>query len=211
MIHLVLRRKRYRFTFSSSCLLYLLELSYCKSISSINSTVILSITTRYTLLAFKFKGYTLTLFGFGCTLVSQAVMTDWQAISGDPCNDYSLFHNPELVYQYRQELADYNVSENGLVSIQSLEVVEEEVYQMAVNRCQSADRHCHWIPNSIMTDKHCSDCQPICHSLSHSINFIQFTAGVVIFLITAPLLYMGTFLVLSESVPRNCQVGFTPC
>ena len=93
--------------------------------------------------------------GLICTLVSLLIMTDWQAIGRDPCTDHSPFHHPQLANQYRVQLADSNIAESGLVSVQSLQVVEGEVHQMAVNCCQSAGEHCHWIPNSIVTCKHC--------------------------------------------------------
>ena len=118
----------------------------------------------YTLQCFKVNGYGLTVVGLTCTTTSLLIMTDWQAISSDPCTEHSLFHHPQLADQYRLELAESNIAESRMVSVQSLQVVEGEVYQMAVNRCVSAGEHCHWIPNSLVTGKHCSDCQPICRS-----------------------------------------------
>ena len=134
------------------------------------------------------------------------IMTDWQAIGSDPCTEYSLFHNPQLADQYRLQLAQSNVSESGMVSVQSLQVVEDEVYQMAVNRCESAGEHCHWIPNSLVTHKHCSDCQPICRNPQHTLNFIQFIAGLTLRMSTRSLMYTGTYLLLSESASQRFQV-----
>ena len=152
------------------------------------------------------KGYSLTVVGLTCTITSLLIMTDWQAIGSDPCTEHSLFHHPQLADQYRLELAESNISESGMVSVQSLQVVEGEVYQMAVNRCESAGEHCHWIPNSLVTGKHCSDCQPICRSPTHTLNFVQFTVGAVVLTSTIPLAYIGTFLLLSNTVPEQYQV-----
>ena len=143
------------------------------------------------------------------SIVGYLIMTDWQAIGSDPCTDYSLFHHPQLADQYRLQLAGSNVSESGMVSVQSLQVVEGEVYQMAVSRCESAGEHCHWIPNSQVTHKHCSDCQPICRNTQHTLNFIQFTIGIVTFSSTLSLMYTGVFLLLSESVSVRFQVYYT--
>ncbi|CAI8017903.1 hypothetical protein GBAR_LOCUS10805 [Geodia barretti] len=139
-------------------------------------------------------------------------MTDWQAIGSDPCTEHSLFHHPQLADQYRLELAESNISESGMVSVQSLLVVEGEVYQMAVNRCESAEEHCHWIPNSLVTGKHCSDCQPICRSPRHTLNFVQFTVGFSFFVSTLSLMYVGIFILVSNSVSKQFQgisVGVT--
>ena len=154
----------------------------------------------------KLRGYSLCVLGLLCTTAALLLMTDWQAIGSDSCTQYSLFHHPQLADQYRLQLAESNVSEYGLVSVQSLQVVEGEVYQMAVNRCESAGEHCHWIPNSRVTGQHCSDCQPICRSTQHTLNFIQFMFGVALFYSTTALLYNGSFLLLSESVSKKYQV-----
>ena len=90
--------------------------------------------------------------------------------------------------------------------IQSLQVVEKAVYQKAVSECESAGEHCHWIPDSRVTHKHCSDCQPICRSTRHTLNFVQFTIGLALFLSTLGLLYIGIFLLLSNSVKKSFQV-----
>ena len=92
------------------------------------------------------------------------------------------------------------------VHVQSLQVVEEMVYQMAVNRCESAGDHCHWIPNSQVTHKHCSDCQPICRDTRHTLNFVQFIIGLTFFFSTCTLLYTGAFLLLSDCVSKSYQV-----
>ena len=133
-------------------------------------------------------------------------MTDWQAIGSDACTEHSLFHHPQLADQYRLQLAQSNISESGMVSVQSLQVVEGEVYQMAVNRCESAGEHCHWIPNSHVTGQHCSDCQPICRSTRHTLNFVQFTVGFTLFASTLSLMYVGTFILVSNSVSKQFQV-----
>ena len=146
------------------------------------------------------KSYGLAVSGLTCTIISLLLMTDWQAIGRDPCTDYSLFHHPYLIDQYRLELAHTNVSETGMVSVQSLVVVKDDVYQLAVKKYESAGDHCHWIPNSIVTHKHCSDCQPICRSTQHTLNFPQFIIGVVLLHSTISLMFAGMYLLLSESV-----------
>ena len=152
------------------------------------------------------KSYGLTILGLACTIISLLLMTDWQAIGSSACTKYSLFHHPQLVDEYRLELANTNISESGLVSVQTLEIVEDSVYQLAVNRCESAGPHCHWIPNSLVTHDHCSDCQPICRSTQHTLNFAQFTTGIMFLHSTLALMNAGIFLLLSESVSKRFQV-----
>ena len=163
-------------------------------------------TLSFTLQYFKLKGYGLTVLGLTCTIISLLIMTDWQAIGSDACTKHSLFHHSQLADQYRLQLAQSNISESGMVSVQSLQVVEGEVYQMAVNRCEFAGEHCHWIPNSRVTGQHCSDCQPICRSTRHTLNFVQFTVGFTLFVSTVSLMYIGIFILVSTSVSKQFQV-----
>ena len=92
------------------------------------------------------------------------------------------------------------------VHVQSLEVVEWAVYQMAVNRCEAASSYCHWIPNSQVTNKHCSDCQPICRDTRRTLNIVQFAIGLTFMFSTLTLLYTGAFLLLSDCVSTKYQV-----
>lgn len=94
------------------------------------------------------------------------------------------------------------------VHIQSLRVVDDRVYEVAVNKCESVD-HCHWIPNSRITHQHCSDCQPICRSTQRTLNFVQFTVGLALLMCTMEVMYIGMFLLLSDSVSKSYQVNAT--
>ena len=145
------------------------------------------------------NGYFLTVIGLLCTMSSLLIMTDWQAIANDSCMEYSLFSNPHLRDKYRVELAKSNITELGLVSVQSLEVVDDD-------RCESAAGYCHWIPNSRVTHKHCTDCQPICRDIRLTLNFVQFIVGTVFLISTMPIMYTGMFLLLSEIVNKQYQV-----
>ena len=165
-----------------------------------------SLNCRYALQYLGLKGYSLTVIGLVCTIIGLLIMTDWQAIGNDPCMDHSLFHHPELAEQYRLQLVQSNVSESGSVSVRSLQVVEGDVYQLAVNQCESAGDHCHWIPNSQVTHKHCSDCQPICRNPERTLNFVQFVFGLAFFMATMILMYTGAFLLLSDNVSKSFQV-----
>ena len=91
------------------------------------------------------------------------------------------------------------------VNAKALHLVRRPVYQIAVSQCESVDQ-CHWIPHSLVTHKHCNDCQPICRSTKHTLNFIQFTAGINFLFATLPIMYTGTMLMLSNSVSRRYQV-----
>ena len=142
-----------------------------------------------------------------CTIISLLILTDWQAMCHDPCTDYSLFHHPELIEEYKSQLTAFNSSVSDDLSTRSLSDVDKDVYHIAVSRCLSAvGDQCHWIPHSLLTHKHCHDCQPICRSTEHTLTFAQFIIGILLLISTLPLMYTGLFLLLSNSVSLSLQV-----
>ena len=91
------------------------------------------------------------------------------------------------------------------VHIQSLQVVESAVYEIAVNQCESVG-NCHWTPNSQVTHKHCSDCQPICRNPKHTLNFVQLVIGSNLFYLASPIMNIGTKWMMSNAVSKSFQV-----
>lgn len=70
--------------------------------------------------------------------------------------------------------------------------------------------HCHWAPNSLITKHFCSECQPICRSLSHSLNFVQFCFGAAILMISIPIAWVPVASIVSEKTTTEMQVGKYP-
>ena len=91
------------------------------------------------------------------------------------------------------------------VHLQSLRVVRDDVYELAVKECESADQ-CHWVPHSLITHDVCDDCQPICRGVDHTLNFAQFTVGLTLLMCTMEVMYIGMFILLSDSVSKSYQV-----
>jgi len=89
------------------------------------------------------------------------------------------------------------------------QAVNSDVYKVAMNVCESL-RHsqyqCHWIPKSTVTGTFCEACPAVCRGTSHTLNFIQFTIGAVIFRVTIPIPRIGIMIVISDVVSKNYQV-----
>ena len=100
---------------------------------------------------------------------------------------------------------DWNKSLLTSVHLQSLKVVRDRVYEFAEKKCESVDS-CQWIPNSRVTHRHCDDCQPICKSVDRTLNFPQFAVGLTMLMCTMEVMYIGMFLLLSDSVSKSYQV-----
>lgn len=66
--------------------------------------------------------------------------------------------------------------------------------------------YCHWTPDSLITKQYCNECQPICRSLSHSLNFVQFCFGAAILMISIPIAWVPVASIVSEKTKSEMQV-----
>ncbi len=98
------------------------------------------------------------------------------------------------------------------VHSQSLFVVERYTYQRARENCEGHREHsCHWIPDSLVTKKHCYDCQPICRSTERTLTFAQFCVGAAILMLSIPIGRESLTAVISDNATRALQVCGTTC
>lgn len=89
----------------------------------------------------------------------------------------------------------------------SMLLLQRFVYDAARNKCESTtENKCHWIPDSLITHKTCTDCQPICRGLSRTMSFVQFVAGSVWFMLTYPVAEVALPVVISDSIEKEFQV-----
>lgn len=82
-------------------------------------------------------------------------------------------------------------------------------YQDAMTRCiqaSSGGDQCHWNPNSLITKHHCSNCPPICRSLSRSLSFIQFCFGAALLMLSIPIAWVPVASMASEWTSKEMQV-----
>lgn len=84
-------------------------------------------------------------------------------------------------------------------------------YQDAMTRCIQGGDQCHWNPNSRITKHHCSNCPPICRSLSRSLNFLQFCFGACLLMISIPIAWVPVASMASEWTSKEMQVRVHTC
>lgn len=94
------------------------------------------------------------------------------------------------------------------VHSQSLYIVDRHTYKRAQENCEAHSEHsCHWIPDSLLTKKHCYDCQPICRSTKKTLSFAQFCIGAMLLMLSIPIGRESLTAVISDSVARELQVS----
>lgn len=75
--------------------------------------------------------------------------------------------------------------------------------------CTQADvesNSCHWTPNSTIANHYCSDCPPICRSVSKSLNFAQFCIGAALLMLAIPIAWVPIAAMASERTSKDMQV-----
>ena len=90
-------------------------------------------------------------------------------------------------------------------------VLNVTIYNRAMNVCESlreSQYHCHWVPKSILTGELCEACPPMCRGIGHTLNFIQFTIGALIYRISYPIPWVANMIVLSDVAGKDYQVGY---
>ena len=131
--------------------------------------------------------------------------------SNESCDAVCL-HLYDSKSQTSATLQDYNSNTvyKSLVKdvyVQSLKVVDRDVYTAAMEQCEAhKGEQCHWIPNSLITKEHCGDCQPICRGRSRSLNFVQFSIGAFWFMFSMPVAGVSLPIIISDSVREEYQV-----
>lgn len=96
------------------------------------------------------------------------------------------------------------------VQTQSLLVLKPVYYNKAMFNCVNANvtsHDCYWNPYSIITRRHCKDCQPLCRSRSHSLTFAQFVIGSAILVASIPVAWVPVAALVSNRVAKESQVN----
>jgi len=158
----------------------------------------------------KINSRIITILGIICSILGLAIMADWQSILYDPCTEYSLYHHPELARNY--SISSLSVITTNQQDFEELHTqITDSVYGMAMNKCESflnsAKYHCHWIPNSEITNSHCGACPPICRNEKQTLNFVQFCIGAFEFILTIHISRLGSMIVMSDIMAKEYQVG----
>jgi len=136
------------------------------------------------------------LMGLLLSLAACALVTDWQAIGGDPCDKFSgpcingsnLTMTEEIAFQ-----AD-----------NSSELLPCEVCRMH----SGSPYQCFWNPDGRISQEYCSDCREVCRSELHTLNFAQFLIGICLFGYSFPMLRITMTIIFSDALGSASQVKY---
>ncbi len=96
-----------------------------------------------------------------------------------------------------------------LAELESINVLPKDEYFIARNNCIEANvsgHQCHWTPSSVITNKECEDCQPICRSISQTLTFSQFAIGMGLLIYSSALQLPPIVALLTNQSPKHLQV-----
>jgi len=101
------------------------------------------------------------------------------------------------------------VGDGKFAGVQTLKLLNNTLYYKMMVQCEATvvnGQRCHWIPNSVITHRYCHDCQPICRSPQHSLNFIQFSFGAAILMLSIPIAWIPIASLVSQRIKGDMQV-----
>ena len=171
-------------------------------------------------LAFKiFKVNNRKVLGVALTsaLVGSILMGDWQAIGRDPCSlDGNLQLNTSTNSTSSSDLI-HGVSVDSVLSSGLMLPPTDELnstsnsslYEQLVEQCEalsSSSHQCFWNPKSHITGEFCNTCLPTCLSKQTTINFPQYTIGILLISFATPIGYVLIFAIASDIAPVDSQV-----
>ena len=134
-------------------------------------------------------------------LVGSLLMGDWQTINGNSsCSS-----------------AAVELSSNASTNAESIEdmfsnsISNSSLYQQLVESCEalsSSSHQCFWNPKSRITGEFCNTCLPTCLSEQASLNFYQFSLGVILICISGPLGFVFISAITSDVTSVESQVHY---
>ena len=129
------------------------------------------------------------LFGLLVSIAACMLITDWQAVGGDPCDRFS---GTCAANETSPEF------DNNASLTPSCELC----------RMHSGDPYrCFFNPDARISKEYCADCRPFCRSKLHTLNFAQFMIGVCLFGLGFPMMRISLTIILSDSMGSASQVS----
>jgi len=134
------------------------------------------------------------LTGLLLSLAACALVTDWQAIGGDPCDKFSgpCINGTNLTMP--DEMVFKSENNSVLASCEVCRMHTEKPYE------------CFWNPDARISHDKCHDCKPFCRSERHTVNFFQFLVGICLFGYSFPMLRIAMTIVFSDALGSASQV-----
>ena len=131
-------------------------------------------------------------------LIACVLMADWQAIGGDPCDEFS--GHCKIMNGQNETQLNVTIEENSTNKTLILSPCE-------LCKMHSGDPYqCFFNPDSHITQEYCDDCRPFCRSELHTLNFAQFLIGVCLFSFSFPLVRITMTIMFSDALGSASQV-----
>lgn len=146
---------------------------------------------------------------------------DWQAIGTDSCREYSIIdkNNITTIQEcFLSQQCDFEDAKNveGWTGNETCASVLNE-FHYKMNVCLQVDAtnaSCYWNPVSVVTEKQCATCLPLCRSKDKSLYFAQFIIGVLFVMLAIPLQKISLVMLITwlfRDKPQGIILGLQVC
>ena len=148
-------------------------------------------------------------------LVGSLLMGDWQTINGNSsCSSAAvndLLHDSANGSLFVELSSNTSTNADSIEDMFSNSTSNSSLYQQLVERCEalsSSSHQCFWNPKSRITGEFCNTCLSTCLSEQASLNFYQFSVGVILICISAPLGFVFISAITSAITSVESQVHY---
>ncbi|CAI8058537.1 hypothetical protein GBAR_LOCUS31827 [Geodia barretti] len=144
------------------------------------------------------------------TLLGALLVGDWQSTAhGNPCQmPVTTDCSNNLSLEITSGLSPLGDEDNLALNCSNISIQYLSFNERYVDTCESLgtdDNSCFWNQQSRVTGDFCNTCLPACLSRQATLNFYQFSSGVLLLSIAAPLGFVFTSAVASEITPLESQ------
>jgi hypothetical protein len=148
------------------------------------------------------------------TLLGALLVGDWQSTAhGNPCQmPVTTDCSNNLSLEITSGLSPLGDEDNLALNCSNISIQYLSFNERYVDTCESLgtdDNSCFWNQQSRVTGDFCNTCLPACLSRQATLNFYQFSSGVLLLSIAAPLGFVFTSAVASEITPLESQVFYS--
>ena len=147
-------------------------------------------------------------------LLGSLLVGDWQAIiRQDPClsaHNTTGFLELNTSTNSSELMMGVDVDSSGLMTDELNSTSNSSLYEQLTKSCEalsSSSHQCFWNPKSRITGEFCNTCLPTCLSKQTTINFYQFSAGMLLISLATPLEYVVVSAITSDVTATDSQVS----
>ena len=140
-------------------------------------------------------------------IIGAVLIADWQALPDDPCRMFSSFHYHNNNVSLAITCTKYTSPTLHSYCVEMQTAAESDNLTAQASELCLATEGCRWNQFSVLTNSLCTNCPAICRSVHKSLNIVQFSIGMIFFVVALPLGDSCLWILISNNLQDHEQVS----